>query len=128
VLGRHTVSLWTAAQDGGRKLPDHFRRRDGGPFALAGLWERWQAEGADPVESCAIITTEANELVRPVHDRMPVALAREDFAAWLAPDTSAEQLLSLLRPYPAGEVVAIPVSMAVNNARNEGPACLEPAP
>jgi putative SOS response-associated peptidase YedK len=57
---------------------------------------------------------------------MPVILPREDFAPWLDPDTSAEQLLALLRPYPAGEMVAAAVSTAVNNPRNEGPACLEP--
>jgi putative SOS response-associated peptidase YedK len=106
-----------------------FRRRDGRPFAFAGLWERWQPKDADDaaaVESCAVITTEANEVVQPVHNRMPVILRREDFGAWLDPATPAEKLLGLLGPYPAEEMVAVPVSTAVNNARNEGPACLEP--
>jgi putative SOS response-associated peptidase YedK len=115
---------WKAV--GGKKQPYHFRRRDAEPFAFAGIWEQWQPQGADALESCAIVTTEANELVRPVHDRMPVLLRREDFSRWLDPSTPAEQLLALLRPYPAEEMVAVPVSTRVNNARNEGPACLEP--
>ena len=62
---------------GGRKQPWYFRARDGRPFAFAGLWERWQPAGGEAVESCAIITTEANDVVRPVHERMPVILPLE---------------------------------------------------
>jgi putative SOS response-associated peptidase YedK len=108
----------------GKKQPIHFRFRDGRLFAFAGLWEHWQGpEG--PVESCTVLTTQANELVRPVHDRMPVILAPDHYDAWLDPGTSDTALLcSWLVPFEAGEMVAVPASPHVNNARNEGPACL----
>ena len=98
------------------------------PFAFAGLWERW--EGPDgPVESCAILTTEANELVRPVHDRMPIILPQLHWAAWLDREAQdAAALVPLLRPYPADAMRAYPVGMTVNNPRNDLPGCLAPAP
>jgi len=79
-------------------LRNRIPMRDGRPFAFAGLWERWQGDDGEPVETCAILTTEANALVRPVHDRMPVILAPEDDAAWPDPTTPAEQLRALQRP------------------------------
>src|SRR5512145_1766858 len=72
-------------REGARKRPWYVRRADGAPFAFAGLWERWQGEGSDPVESCAILTTDANDLLAPIHDRMPVILAPRDFDLWLDP-------------------------------------------
>jgi putative SOS response-associated peptidase YedK len=102
----------------------HIRMRDGRPFALAGLWERWDGDDGEPVESCAIITTTANELLRPVHDRMPVILAPEDYGTWLDPTTPAEQLHAMLRSYPAEAMEAVPVGSYVSNPRNEGPGCL----
>src|SRR5262245_4330455 len=69
----------------GKRQPIHFRLRDGRPFAFAGLWERWQAPGGPAVESCAILTTGANELVRQAHDRMPVILGPDAFGEWLDP-------------------------------------------
>jgi putative SOS response-associated peptidase YedK len=111
----------------GKKQPFSFRLRDGKPFALAGLWEQWTG-GAEPVESCTIITTTANDLVRPCHDRMPVILARADYAEWLDPAVrDVYRLLELLQPYPAGEMAAVAVSPHVNNARHDDPRCLEPA-
>src|SRR5207244_2042608 len=99
-------------QDTGEKhkQPYHFRLWDGQPFAFAGLWERWNGE---PAETCTILTTEANPLVRPVHDRMPVILPAEHFTAWLDPRTPTDALHGLLRPYPAGEMTASPVSRYV---------------
>lgn len=111
---------------GGKKRPVHFRLRDGGVFALAGLWEAWQGP-AGPVESCAVLTTRANELVAAVHDRMPVIVARERYAAWLAAETPAEELAPLLGPWPAEGMLAVAVGAYVNNARHEGPQCLEAA-
>src|SRR5262245_35107324 len=70
------------AKTAGGKQPYHFRLLDGRPFAFAGLWERWD-RGGEPVESCTILTTAANAVVRPVHERMPVILPAEAFAAWL---------------------------------------------
>ena len=116
---------WLAT--GGRKQPYCFRPRDEKPFAFAGLWERW--EGPDgPVESCAILTTGANELVRPVHDRMPVILPRLHWQAWLDRDLQdAAAVVPLLRPYPSDAMRAYPVSLLVNNPRNDRPECLAAA-
>jgi putative SOS response-associated peptidase YedK len=106
------------------KQPYFTRMRDGRPFAFAGLWERWHGGEGEPVETCALLTTEANELVRPVHDRMPVILGPGDFAAWLDPRTPADQLHALLRQYPAEAMEAGAVGRYVSNPRNEGPQCL----
>jgi putative SOS response-associated peptidase YedK len=108
---------------GRKKQPIHFRLLDGRPFAIAGLWEHWS--GPDGVvESCTIVTTQSNELVRPLHDRMPVILDPERFAEWLDPHNSDLKLLqSWLTPFAADEMIAVPVNPVVNNARNEGPDC-----
>jgi putative SOS response-associated peptidase YedK len=116
---------WVQTAGAKHKQPYHIRMRDGKPFAFVGLWERWQRDG-EPVETCAILTTELNELVRPVHDRMPPILAPGDFAAWLDPRTPPDQLHALLRPYPAEAMEAVPVGRYVGNPRNEGPQCLAP--
>jgi putative SOS response-associated peptidase YedK len=112
------------ATGGKKKQPLHIRMSDGRPFALAGLWERWPGAGGEPVESCAILTTTANELMRPVHDRMPVILAPEDYATWLDPTTPPDALHALLRPFPPDRMTAVPVGNYVSNPRNEGPQCL----
>ncbi|HZY87850.1 MAG TPA: SOS response-associated peptidase [Gemmataceae bacterium] len=118
---------WLAIAGEKRKQAYCFRARDGRPFAFAGLWERW--EGPErPVESCAILTTAANELVRPVHDRMPVIKPREHWAAWLDPQLQdTAELVPLLRPYPSDAMRAYPVGPLVSNPRNDGPGCLGPA-
>jgi putative SOS response-associated peptidase YedK len=112
---------------GGRKQPFCFRPQDERPFAFAGLWERW--EGPDgPVESCAILTTQANELVRPVHERMPVILPEHHWSAWLdAGLHNAAEVVPLLLPFPAEAMRAYPVGLMVNSPKNDGPGCLEPA-
>jgi putative SOS response-associated peptidase YedK len=118
---------WLALAGGKRKQPYCFRPGDERPWAFAGLWERWQGPDG-PVESCAILTTAANEVVRPVHDRMPVILPRQHWAAWLDPQAQdAGQLVPLLRPYPADALSAYPVGLAVNNPRNDRPECLAAA-
>src|SRR5262249_31002670 len=98
----------------GKRQP-YFRRQDGQPFAFAGLWERWQGTEGPPVESCTILTTEANEVVRP-----------EAFGRWLDPSGQKPALLSLLRPCPGEWLTAYPVSTLVNNTRNDSPECVEP--
>lgn len=111
----------------GRKQPHYFRLRDGQAFAFAGLWECWQGEGR-PVESCTILTTQANELVRPLHERMPVILPPEDHGRWLdLAATKPELLEGLLRPYRSEDMVSYPVNLVVNNPRNNSPQCIEPA-
>jgi putative SOS response-associated peptidase YedK len=114
-------------RQGKLKQPFCFRLVEDKPCAFAGLWERW--EGPDgPVETCCILTTEANELVRPVHDRMPVMLERTNFEQWLDPaEQAAEALAWMLRPYRAEAMRAYPVSPLVNSPKNDDVRCLEPA-
>jgi putative SOS response-associated peptidase YedK len=111
---------------GTRKQPHFIGFKDGRPFAFAGLWERWQGEGSEAVESCTIVTTEANELLAPIHDRMPVILDPVDFALWI--DSGAkdrEKLAGLLKPYTPELLQAYPVDFFVNNPANDTPACRE---
>jgi putative SOS response-associated peptidase YedK len=111
----------------GKKQPYYFRIRDGQPFAFAGLWERWEDQGK-PVESCTLLTTEANEVLRPVHDRMPVILEANKYNSWLDPSVQEAELLKpLLHPYPGDAMMGYPVSSLVNNPRNESPKCVDPA-
>lgn len=99
---------------GGQKQPYLARNADGSPFAFAGLWERWQAPEEEVIESCTILTTDANDLTQPIHDRMPVILKLEDHDLWLDPDVRDPNLLKpLLRPYPSGEMIVQPVSPKV---------------
>jgi len=110
------------------KQPFLIQRQDERIFALAGLWESWEGAENAPVESFAILTTDANEFMKPYHDRMPVLIGRDDYDAWLDPDIQdAARLEPLLRPFWSGELTACPVSRYVNSPRNEGPACIEPA-
>jgi putative SOS response-associated peptidase YedK len=114
-------------KEGSTKQPYCMRLRDGKPFAFAGLWEHWHGPDDTPVESCTILTTDANDLLRPIHDRMPVILEVGAYATWLDPlQTDAAKVQPLLRPYPPDHMIAYPVSSLVNNARNDDPRCLEP--
>jgi putative SOS response-associated peptidase YedK len=97
----------------------------GQPFAFAGLWEQCLLDG-EVIDSCTIITTEPNPLLAEVHNRMPVILAPGDYAGWLDPQATPDALQALLRPYPADDMRAVPVSTYVNNVRNQGPQCVEP--
>ena len=107
-----------------RKQPYLFRMKGDRPFAFAGLWDTWWRDG-EKLESFTILTTSPNDLVAPVHDRMPVIIAPEDYARWLDPARSATDVQDLLRPYDAGEMEAIPVSKHVNVPTNDDPRCVE---
>jgi len=109
-------------EDGGAKWPWSIRMEDGGMFAFAGIWERWTSRGNDSevIESFAILTTIANSVVEPIHQRMPVILDREEFGPWLAGEDVT------LETYPPEGMIARPVSRYVNSPANEGPRCLEP--
>lgn len=97
------------------------------PFAFAGLWEQWKPTEGEPLETCTILTTEPNELLAPIHNRMPVILAPTAYDQWLNPTFQrAESLKALLRPYSSEELTAYPVSTLVNNPRNDVRQCLEP--
>ncbi len=111
---------------GDQKQPYLVRNSDGSPFAFAGLCEKWQAPEDQIIESCTILTTYANDLTQPIHDRMPVILKSEDYDLWLDPDVKDPDILKpLLRPYPAEEMVAEPVSPKVNKATYDAPDCVE---
>jgi putative SOS response-associated peptidase YedK len=107
-------------REGERKQPYYITMRDRRPFAFAGLWDRWAATGAPPVESCTIVTTAPNEVLAPIHDRMPVILPPASHAAWLDPAVrESERLQPLLQPFDASAMLAYPVSPRVNNPRND---------
>jgi putative SOS response-associated peptidase YedK len=113
---------------GGRKVPHFVGLLDTDVFAAAGLYEAWAGkDGAAPIESYTILTTVANDLMRAVHDRMPVILHERDYEAWLDPkNEKLEALNGLLMPFPAEEMRAYPISTRVNNTRNDGPELVEP--
>lgn len=114
-------------REGKRKQPMYVARKDREPFAFAGLWETWRPpDGGEAVESCTIITTEANEVVAAFHHRMPVILDAEGVDAWLDEDADEAALLELLRPCPAGLMEAWPVSDVVNSPAHETARCIEP--
>ena len=105
-----------------------FRMTDDRPFAFAGLWELWRPESGPPLLTCAILTTAANELVRPVHDRMPVIVESRHYDLWI--DRTVQEpseLAEVLRPLPADAMRANAVSPWVNDARHDDARCLESA-
>jgi putative SOS response-associated peptidase YedK len=111
---------------GKRKTPHLIRMRDDRPFGFAGLWELWEGPDHSAVESCTILTTEANDLVRPIHDRMPAIIAPADYDRWLDPAVAdADALMPLLRPYASEPMTAYAVSPLVNSPANDEPACVE---
>jgi putative SOS response-associated peptidase YedK len=109
------------------KIPMRIRLKSREPFAMAGLWERWKnAEGLE-LRTFTIITTEANDALKSIHERMPVILKRKDEEQWLDPKTQAMRLTALLAPYPGEEMEAYEVSKLINNASVDTPDCIEPA-
>lgn len=113
---------WKA--EGKAKLPFLYEVDGGKPFAFAGLWEVWRGPDKDgePLESCTIITTDANKLAANVHDRMPVILDPPDYDPWL--DTKNEDVEYMLDQLPADRMCVRPVSTYVNNVKNQGPECV----
>jgi putative SOS response-associated peptidase YedK len=107
------------------RRPLHFSLDGGEPFCLAGLWTRWSAPDGGVVPSFTIVTCEANELARPIHNRMPVILAEpEAWDAWLDPTLTAAGVSELLGPAPSERMTVRPANPVVNSARHEGPDCL----
>lgn len=111
---------------GERKQPMWISRQDHQPFAFAGLWEHWQLPDGEPIESCTILTTSPNDLMAPIHNRMPVILAPSSYDQWFDLSAQMDALNALLRPAPSEALQAYPVSTLVNNPRHDAPACLEP--
>lgn len=114
-------------KEGKTKVPFLIRLKSRAPFAMAGLWDRWQSPDGSEILSCTIITTEANELVQAIHARMPVILPPTSHEIWLAAsDWETSRLNALLRPYPVEEMEAFPVSAIVNNPHQDRIECIQP--
>jgi len=112
---------------GSRRQPYFVGMADGKPFALAGLWEHWKSAEGEVIESCTILTTNSNELVQELHDRMPLILATEDYDLWLDPKVKdPKHLKPLVRPYTSGAMKKFPVSQRVNKATYDAADCVEP--
>lgn len=127
LIPAHGFYEWAGKR--GRKQPYYIGRRDGELLAFAALWDRWCPPEGAPLESCTILTTEANTLVAPLHDRMPAILPATALDLWLDPTVrDVQHLRTLLTPWLAEDMVAYPVSTYVNDVRHEGPECLAPAP
>ncbi len=109
---------------GNAKQPYRFVMRDGEPFAFGGIWESWHAGQTDARETCAMVTTLANAVMAPIHDRMPVIVLPADYARWL--DPANDKAYALLKPLPNDLLRAYPVSTRVNNARNDDAELLRP--
>ena len=119
---------WQASPGHPGKVPHHIRLQSGKPFAFAGLWEHWHSPDGSEIKSTTIITTTPNELMAPIHDRMPVILPRAGYVRWLDPAPLLPvDLNRLLVPYPPGEMIAYPVSTLVNSPANDHPEVLVPA-
>ena len=108
------------------KEPFYIQLENGTVFGFAGLWESWKSPDGNIVESCTVITTSANELIRKIHDRMPVILLPEDYDTWLQDSTPELRLQQLLAPYPAEEMEMYRVSSEVSSPKNDTPACIRP--
>lgn len=114
-------------KEGKQRTPLYFTRKSGDPMAFAGLWENWQSPDGGWIRSCAILTTAANSVIEPVHNRMPVILSDETLPLWLDPLTETPgNLEPLLIPAPPELLDVREVSPVVNNVRSEGPDCIAP--
>ncbi len=113
--------------EGKTKQPYYIHLKDNQLFGFAGLWETWHSPDGDMVETCTIITTEPNDLIRPLHHRMAVILDPDDYELWLSPDELPPMALKpLLTAYPAEQMAYYPISTLVNNVRNDSPECIKP--
>ncbi|MEE2970600.1 MAG: SOS response-associated peptidase [Pseudomonadota bacterium] len=111
--------------ENGKKQPFRIGMNGGAPFAFAGLWERWASPEGDEINSVAIVTTEANEKLRPIHARMPVILDPNDYDQWLG-ETTETTAQTLLRPYPPGDMAFYRVGLRVNSVRHDDIECISP--
>ncbi len=114
---------------GSRKQPYFIRRADGRPLLMAGIYDVWRGgEGGAPLMTCAILTTDSNDWMKPLHHRMPVMVAPEAAARWCDPQRPAADVLPLLTPPPADALEAYPVDARMNSPRHDDPACIAPLP
>lgn len=106
-----------------KKQPYYIKMKNGGLFMMAGIWDFWQDQKGEVIESCAIITTDANSLIKKIHDRMPVILPDSSYGAWLTPTSTGHSFREYFRPLNSFKMKVYPVSSMVNNVKNEGPGC-----
>jgi len=119
---------WKANTSKKTKIPYYIHMKDRKPFVFAGLWDSWESSDGSSIKTCTIITTEPNELMETIHDRMPVILHPRDYAKWLDPSPQTpENLLPLIKPFPADKMSAYPVSILVNKPGNDTPELVVPA-
>jgi putative SOS response-associated peptidase YedK len=120
---------WKAQPGSKIKTPYFIHMKDKKTFAFAGLWDEWNSTDGGILRTCTIITTEPNELMSTLHNRMPVILNPKDYDLWLdaAPQTP-EKLIHLIKPFPADSMSAHPVSTLVNKPANDRPELIAPAP
>jgi len=107
------------------KQPYFIKMKNGGLFALAGLWESWQNPEGKTIDSCTIITTDANGIVGKIHDRMPVIIPNQSYGLWLSSAGNGNSFLEYLKPYDPFKMTAYTVSSMVNQVKNEGPGCIK---
>ena len=119
---------WKAFGEKKSKTPYFIHMKDRKPFAMAGLWDTWEGQDGSSIKTCTIITTQPNELMALIHDRMPVILHPRDYAKWLDPaPQTPENLQPLIRPFSADAMSAYPVSTMVNKTTNDKPELVVPA-
>lgn len=115
---------WEAVE--GKKKPFYLKMKDDKPMLFAGLWDHWKPGDGEEILSCAILTTNSNDLITPLHDRMPVLLGISDIDFWLDPALDQpEHLTHLFQPFPSEEMEMYPVSDMVNSPKNDDPSCIE---
>ncbi len=115
------------SREGSEKVPFYIHRKDREPLAFAGIWDTWKSTD-QVIESCSILTTDSNNLVAKIHDRMPVILSPPEFDAWLDREmTDIEKQKMFFTPFPADMLDAVRVSSEVNNPQNDSPKCYKPA-
>ncbi len=113
-------------KEGKIKIPHYVKLKSGDPFTFAGLHETWISPAGRELHTCTIITTTANSIMEPIHDRMPVIIPREKYDLWLDIVSQPEDLLALVAPYPADEMQLYPVSTMINSPKNESAECIAP--
>jgi putative SOS response-associated peptidase YedK len=118
---------WRKEADGKTKTPMYIHLKTGAPFAFAGLWEVWTSPEGETRRTCTLVTTEPNDLLATIHNRMPVILPRDAEADWLDNKLEVLALMSMLKPYPADQLEAYAVSRRVNTPAVDEPALLQPA-
>lgn len=118
---------WQKVTGSKTKIPTYIRLKSGKPFAFAGLWEVWHSPDGSEILSCTIITTRPNEVLKPIHNRMPIILPPAVYELWLDPaEKTPRQLQHILQPYQSEGMEAYPVSRLVNSPSNDMPDCIQP--